>query len=77
MDYLLIFSTCFSIGLRVDMCCICSASIFPPSDNNFNLLWGTHSLWLSGYLTRSGLPESRSILATAIKEWACNSNQAK
>lgn len=61
----------------VDICCFCSASLSLSCDNRIYIV-GNLSLWLRcEYMTRSGLPESHSSLATVTKEWACNPSQAK
>lgn len=85
MDCLFIFFTyySFSIGLCVDICCwvfccCCSASLSPSSGNRILIYCGEPiPCGWDEYMTRSGLPESFSFLATVIKEWACNSSQAK
>lgn len=57
---------------------VCSASL-SPSPSNRTLIYCGEPIpcGLGEYLTRSGLPESCSSLTTVIKEWACNSSQAK
>lgn len=57
---------------------VCSASLSPSSGNR-TLIYCEEPIPcdLGEYMTRPGLPESHSSLATVIKEWACNSSQAK
>lgn len=57
---------------------VCSTSLSPFFGNRTLIYCGEPiPCGLGEYMTRSGLPESCSSLATVIKEWACNSSQAK
>lgn len=57
---------------------VCSASVFPSSGNRTLIYCGEPiPCDLGEYMTRSGLPESCSSVTPVIKEWACNSSQAK
>lgn len=77
MDCLFISFTCFPIGSCVDICLFVQ-HLFPHFLVTTLIYCGEPiPCGLGEYMTRSGLTESCSSLATVIKEWACNSSQAK
>lgn len=78
VDCLFTSSTCFPVGLRVDVCCFCLYSISFPIFCNRALIYCGEPVphGLAEYMTRSGLPEFCSSLAAAMKAQACNSGQA-
>lgn len=63
----------------MDICCFLLFSISFPIfwKQNPYLLWGTHSLWLRWAHNQASPPESHSVQATAIAEWAWDFSQAK